>query len=78
MFLNTLQHYRHEGCYKLFAFVVMPDHVHLLLTPQGITLERTMQLVKAGFRIGSPQYGQFGSAAFPTTASAAAKTSTRT
>jgi len=27
----------------------MPDHVHLLVTPQGITLERTMQLIKGGF-----------------------------
>jgi putative transposase len=27
----------------------MPDHVHLLLTPNEITLERTMQLIKGGF-----------------------------
>ncbi len=27
----------------------MPDHIHLLLTPQAITLERTMQLIKGGF-----------------------------
>jgi REP element-mobilizing transposase RayT len=25
----------HRGHYKLHAFVVMPDHIHLLLTPQG-------------------------------------------
>jgi len=40
LFLETLQHYRREGHYKLHAFVVMPDHVHLLLTPQIITIER--------------------------------------
>ena len=33
LFLDTLQHYRREGHYKLHAFVVMPDHIHLLLTP---------------------------------------------
>ncbi len=27
----------------------MPDHIHLLLTPQTITLERTMGLIKGGF-----------------------------
>lgn len=49
LFLDTLQHYRREGHYKLYAFVVMPDHIHLLLTPQEITIERTMQLIKGGF-----------------------------
>jgi putative transposase len=55
LFLETLQHYRREGHYKLYDFVVMPDHVHLLLTPQEITLERTVQLIKGGFsrKIGS-------------------------
>ena len=33
LFLETLQHYRTQGAYKLHAFVVMPDHIHLLLTP---------------------------------------------
>jgi putative transposase len=27
----------------------MPDHVHLILTPQGITLERVIGLIKGGF-----------------------------
>lgn len=55
MFLETLQHYRALGSYKLHAFVVMHDHVHLLITPQAITIERAMQLIKGGFshRIGS-------------------------
>ena len=35
--------------YKLHAFVVMPDHSHLLLTPQAITLERVVGLIKGGF-----------------------------
>ena len=45
LLLETLQHYRAQGLYKLHAFVVMPDHIHLLLTPQGITLERAMQSI---------------------------------
>jgi putative transposase len=49
LLLETLQHYRREGHYKLHAFVVMPDHIHLLLTPNEITLERTMQLIKGSF-----------------------------
>ena len=49
LFLETLQHYRREGHYKLHAFVVMPDHIHLLLTPQDITLERAVMLIKGGF-----------------------------
>jgi putative transposase len=55
LFLQTLQHYRQEGRYKLHAFVVMPDHVHLLLTPQDIAIERVLGLIKGGFshRLGS-------------------------
>jgi len=49
LFLETLQQYRHAGNYKLHAFVVMPDHIHLLLSPQGIALERVMALIKEGF-----------------------------
>ncbi|WP_187143142.1 REP-associated tyrosine transposase [Terriglobus albidus] len=47
LFLDTLDHYREN--YFLHAYVVMPDHIHLLLTPTQITLERTMQLIKGGF-----------------------------
>jgi len=49
LFLETLQHYRRLGHYKVHAFVIMPDHVHLILTPQAITLERAIGLIKGGF-----------------------------
>jgi putative transposase len=49
LFLEALQHYRKQGHYLLHDFVVMPEHVHLLLTPQKITLERTVGLIKGGF-----------------------------
>jgi putative transposase len=49
LFLETLQRYRKEGRFKLHAFVVMPDHIHLLLTPLEIAIERAMGLIKGGF-----------------------------
>ena len=49
LFLDMLQHYRREGYYKLHAFVVMPEHIHLLLTPQETSLERAVGLIKGGF-----------------------------
>jgi putative transposase len=49
LFIDTLLHYRTLGHYKLHAYVVMPDHVHLLLTPQSITLEHAVELIKNGF-----------------------------
>ena len=50
LFLKTLYGYRRPGRFQLHAFVLMPDHVHLLLTPAPeITLERSLQLIKGGY-----------------------------
>ena len=49
LFLEMLQYYRVAGAYKLHAFVAMPDHVHLLLTPQAKTISQVMNLIKGGF-----------------------------
>jgi putative transposase len=50
VFLLTLAHYREQGRFLLHEFVIMPDHVHALLTPAPqISLERVMQLIKGGF-----------------------------
>jgi putative transposase len=49
LFIETLLHYRTVGHYKLHGYLVMPDHVHLLLTPQGITLAQAVALIKTGF-----------------------------
>jgi putative transposase len=49
LFVDTLLHYRTLGHYKLHAYVVMPDHVHVLLTPQSISLELAVNLIKDGF-----------------------------
>lgn len=50
LLIETLVDYRASGKYELHEFVVMPDHIHLLLTPgPDVTLERVMQFVKGGF-----------------------------
>jgi putative transposase len=51
LFLQTLyHHYRRQGCFQLHAFVLMPEHIHLLLTPAShVTLERALQLIKGGY-----------------------------
>ena len=50
LFLKTLYSYRRQGRFQLHAFALMPEHVHLLLTPApDITLERSIQLIKGGY-----------------------------
>jgi putative transposase len=55
IFVETLFRYRNQGAHHLHAFVLMPEHFHLLLTPAAdTTLERAVQYVKGGsaHRIG--------------------------
>lgn len=47
LFVCTLLHYRGEQ-YLLHELVVMPDHFHILLTPNA-ALERSVQFIKGGF-----------------------------
>ncbi len=49
LFLQTLYSYRRQGKFELHAFVLMPEHFHLLLTPSEITLERAIQFIKGGY-----------------------------
>ncbi|HZZ40469.1 MAG TPA: transposase [Acidobacteriaceae bacterium] len=47
---QTLFHYRDEGRFRLHPYVIMPDHLHLLLTPSANqSLERCVQCIKGGF-----------------------------
>ena len=49
VFVDALLHYRDEGAYSLYAFVLMPDHFHVLLTPAANkSLERVVQYIKGG------------------------------
>jgi putative transposase len=50
LLVATLFHYRDQGRYLLHGFVVMPEHLHVLLTPaQGQAIERCAQCIKGGF-----------------------------
>src|SRR3990172_9371536 len=47
--METMFHYRDQRNYLLHAFVLMPDHIHLILTPgPEISLERAVQFIKGG------------------------------
>jgi putative transposase len=50
LFIATLFRYRDAGRYFLHGFVVMPDHIHTIITPSSDnTVERCAQLIKGGF-----------------------------
>lgn len=47
LLIETLYQYR-GSAYLLHEFVVMPDHLHVLLTPKT-SLEKAVQFIKGGF-----------------------------
>jgi len=47
--LEQLLNCRERGFYKLHAFVIMPDHIHILITPgDSTTVEKAVQMIKGG------------------------------
>jgi len=59
LMMETIFRYRDQARYALHGFVIMPDHIHLLMTPaSGQTVERCAQCVKGGFSFAvRNQYG---------------------
>lgn len=50
LMVATLFRYRDNGEFQLHEYVIMPDHIHVLLTPKsGSSVERAAQLIKDGF-----------------------------
>jgi putative transposase len=50
LLLSILFRYREQGRYLLHGFAIMPEHLHVLLTPEsGQTIERCAQCIKGGF-----------------------------
>jgi putative transposase len=47
LLIATLYHYR-GSAYLLHEFVIMPDHIYILLTPKT-SLEKAVQFIKGGF-----------------------------
>jgi len=50
MFVDVLRKSMAAGRFEVHDFVVMPDHVHLLLSVgEGVSIEKAVQFVKGGF-----------------------------
>jgi putative transposase len=47
---HTILDYHSQGKFLLHAFVIMPDHLHVLITPAAdVSLEKAMQFIKGSF-----------------------------
>ncbi len=65
LLIDTLAHYRDAGKFLLHEFVIMPDHIHVLLTPaREISLERAMQFIKGGFSFRMKERGSIWQPSF--------------
>ena len=50
IFIQTLLRYRQQGKFQLHGFAIMPDHVHLLITPGADqSLPKCLQFIKGGY-----------------------------
>jgi len=50
LLLSLFQDDRAKSRYALHAFVVMPDHIHVLITPAPeVSFEKAVQFIKGGF-----------------------------
>lgn len=65
LLIDILAHYRDSRKFLLQEFVIMPDHIHLLLTPtEEISLERVMQFIKGGFSFRMKERGSIWQPSF--------------
>jgi putative transposase len=48
LMIATVFRYRDQSRFRLHGFVVMPNHIHILLTPKE-SIEKIAQLIKGGF-----------------------------
>jgi putative transposase len=50
LFANVLRSYMREGKFRVHDFVVMRNHVHLLITvDDSMSIEKAVQLIKGNF-----------------------------
>jgi len=50
LFIEVLRSYMREKKFKVHDFVVMPNHVHVLLTlPAELSIEKAVQMMKGNF-----------------------------
>jgi putative transposase len=61
LFIATLFRYRDAGKFLLHGFAVMPDHVHVLVTPAiDVSTAKCIQLIKGGYSFAVEQKGAGG------------------
>ncbi len=48
-FLETLRKYKEKGCYKIYAYCLMKNHIHLLLKEQNEELGIAMRRIGASY-----------------------------
>jgi putative transposase len=49
LFIDTLLGLRTRGLFKVHAYLVLPERVHLLLSPNATPLPRAIEVLQAGF-----------------------------
>ena len=49
LFIDTLLALRTRGLFKLHAYLVLPERVHLLLSPHAAPLPRAIEILQAAF-----------------------------
>jgi putative transposase len=56
LFITTLFHHRDKSRFQLHAFVVMPDHIHVLITPAtNESTAKCIQYLKGGYSFAARQ-----------------------
>lgn len=57
LFIATLFQHREKGRFQLHGFVVMPDHVHVLITPAiDQSTAKCIQFIKGGYSFAARQH----------------------
>ncbi|MDP9051487.1 MAG: transposase [Acidobacteriota bacterium] len=56
LLIATLFRYRDQGSFLLHGFAIMPEHIHVLLTPAE-AIERVAQLIKGGYSFAMRRQG---------------------
>ena len=50
LLIDVMRENRKKGHFQIHEFVVMPNHLHLLITPaHKVSLEKAIQFIKGGF-----------------------------
>lgn len=58
LLVDTFSRYRQNRKFELHEFVIMPDHLHAIITPSEVTIEGSMQLIKGGYSHAVGQTGR--------------------